>query len=96
MQMIKAHVFISGLVQGVSYRAWMQRTAQSLDLSGWVENLFDGRVEAVFVGEKEKVEKMIEFLYQGPPASSVEKIEMIKKQEIQSDSFGGKFTILSS
>ena len=94
--MIKAHVFISGLVQGVSYRAWMQKTARSLGLSGWAKNLFDGRVEAVFVGEKEKVEKMIEFLYQGPPASSVKKVEVIEKKEIQHDFFGGKFTILSS
>ena len=73
--MIETHVFISGLVQGVFYRAWTQRTAQSLGLSGWVKNLPDGRVEAVFVGEKDKVERMIELCYQGSPVSSVEKVE---------------------
>ena len=94
--MIKTHVFISGLVQGISFRAWTQRTAQSLALSGWVKNLFDGRVEIVFVGKKEEIEKMIEFLYQGPPLASVEKVEVVEKREIQSDPFRGKFTILSS
>lgn len=94
--MIKAHVFISGLVQGVFYRAWTQNKAQSLDLSGWVKNAPDRRVEAVFVGDKEKVEKMLKFLYQGPPASSVEKVEVIEKEEIRLDPFGGKFSVLQS
>ena len=91
--MIKAHGFISGLVQGVSFRSWTQRTAQLLALSGWVKNLFDGRVEVIFVGKKEEVEKMTEFLYQGPPLASIEKVEVVEKKEIQSDPFGGKFTI---
>ena len=91
--MIEVNVLISGLVQGVFYRAWTQKTAQSLDLSGWVKNLFDGRVEAVFVGKKEEVEKMIEFLYQGSLASSVKKVEVVEKKEIQLDPFEGKFLI---
>lgn len=91
--MIKAHVFISGLVQGVFYRAWTQRTAQSLNLSGWVKNLSDGRVEAVFVGKKENVEKMIKCCYQGSPGSSVEKVEVFEKEEIKFDPFRGRFSI---
>ena len=96
MQMLKIHVFISGLVQGVSYRLWTQKIAQSLILSGWVKNLVDGRVEAVFVGKKNKIEKVIEFLYQGPFASQVEKVEVVEKEKIQTDPFRGEFTILSS
>lgn len=91
--MVKAHVFISGRVQGVFYRAWTQKTAQSLGLSGWVKNLPDGRVEAVFFGEKDKVEKMIKSCYQGSPASSVEKVEVIEKKEVESDPFEGRFLI---
>ncbi|MBL7159562.1 acylphosphatase [Candidatus Microgenomates bacterium] len=93
MQMLKVHVFISGLVQGVSYRAWTQKIAQSLALSGWVKNLVDGRVEAVFVGEKNKIEKMIEFLYQGSSVSQIEKVEVVEKEKIQTDPFRGEFLI---
>ena len=91
--MLKVHVFISGLVQGVSYRAWTQKIAQSLALSGWVKNLVDGRVEAVFVGEKNKIEKMIEFLYQGSSVSQIEKVEVVEKEKIQTDPFRGEFLI---
>ena len=91
--MLKVRVFISGLVQGVFYRSWTQKTAQSLGISGWVRNLADGRVEAVFVGEKEKVEKMVKLCYQGSPTSSVEKIEVVEKGKIQVDPFDGQFLI---
>lgn len=44
----RAHVFIKGGVQGIGYRYWTRKTAQSLGLTGWARNLADGRVEAVF------------------------------------------------
>jgi len=91
--MIKVHVFISGLVQGVFYRSWTQETAQFLGLSGWVKNSPDGQVEAIFVGDKEKVEKMLKFLYQGPPASSVEEVEIVEKEGVEVDPFEGRFEI---
>lgn len=91
--MVKARVFISGMVQGVFYRAWTKRTAQSLNLSGWVKNRSDGRVEAVFVGEKEKVEKMIELLHQGSPASSVDQVKVAEKERVQTDIFNSRFEI---
>ncbi len=64
--LVQAHVFISGWVQGVGFRYWTRRMASKLGLTGWVKNLPDGRVEAVFEGQKKKVEEMIEKSKQGP------------------------------
>ncbi len=60
------HVYISGRVQGVGFRYFTQRTANDLNLSGWVKNLADGRVEAVIAGPEEEVQKMIKQLKKGP------------------------------
>lgn len=73
--MVRAHVYISGLVQGVFFRDWARCEAQSLSLGGWVKNLFDGRVEAVFEGEEVKIQEMVKRCHQGPPAAVVEKVE---------------------
>lgn len=77
MANIRAHVYIKGQVQGVFFRAWMRDAAQSLGLTGWVRNLEDGRVEAVFEGEKETVEAMIAKCKEGPPLAGVEHIDVI-------------------
>lgn len=55
----RAHIFVSGRVQGIFFRSSTQKKARELGLTGWVRNLQDGRVEAVFEGEKDKIEKMI-------------------------------------
>lgn len=60
MNKVKAHVFIEGRVQGVSFRWWTAVSAKKLGLTGWVKNLDDGRVEAVFEGSKNNVKKMVE------------------------------------
>ena len=75
-KMIRAHVFISGRVQGVFFRANTKRVAEELGVKGWVRNLPDGRVEAVFEGEEESVKKIIEWCHQGPPAARVDKVEV--------------------
>ncbi len=75
---IQAHVFIKGRVQGVFFRWWTQRQAKKLGLTGWVGNLADGRVEAVFQGTTEKVEKMIEKCKQGSAGAKIENVEMEK------------------
>ncbi|NPA75939.1 MAG: acylphosphatase [Euryarchaeota archaeon] len=59
MERIRAHVFFSGRVQGVFFRAFTKENAEKLGVNGWVRNLSDGRVEAVFEGPKDKVEKLI-------------------------------------
>lgn len=78
---MRVHVFISGFVQGVFFRAHTRRKAFELGLAGWVKNTYDGRVEAVFEGSKEKVEEMLEWCHQGSPASQVEKVEEVEEAE---------------
>lgn len=78
--MVRKHVYISGLVQGVFFRANTKRMADTLGIKGWVKNLPDGRVEAVFEGEKEKVEAMIRWCHKGPPSAVVEKVEVIDEE----------------
>jgi acylphosphatase len=73
----RAHIFVSGRVQGVCYRDFTQKWASSLHLTGWVKNLYDGRVEAVVEGEKEKIETLINKLKEGPSLSRVENTELI-------------------
>jgi len=72
----QAHVVISGRVQGVWFRANTKEKARQLNVKGWVRNLPDGRVEAVFEGDKEAVEEMIRWCHQGPPLAKVEKVEV--------------------
>jgi acylphosphatase len=72
----RAHVYISGRVQGVFFRAYTEEEANRLGLKGWVRNLIDGRVEAVFEGEKDKIEKMIEWCHRGSPHARVDNVEV--------------------
>lgn len=72
--MKRVHAYISGRVQGVFFRAATQRAAMDFNLTGWVRNIADGRVEAVFEGEDENVDKMLAWCHEGPPAARVEKV----------------------
>lgn len=72
----RAHVFISGRVQGVFFRATTKRKARKRGVKGWVKNLRDGRVEAVFEGDQDKVKKMIQFCHEGPRSARVEDVEV--------------------
>jgi acylphosphatase len=72
----RAHVFVSGRVQGVFFRDHTRRWAASLGLKGWVRNVYDGRVEIIAEGEKGKVESLIDRLREGPPISRVENVEV--------------------
>ena len=76
MARTRAHVFVSGTVQGVYYRANTRDRARNLGVDGWVKNLPDGRVEAVFEGEEEAVASMIEWCHEGSPAARVEDVEV--------------------
>jgi len=68
---------VRGHVQGVFYRAFVESHALELNLSGCVRNLPDDKVEVVAEGEKQKLEKLLERLKQGPPAARVENVEII-------------------
>lgn len=68
---IRAHVFVSGMVQGVGYRFSTLNQARQIGVGGWVRNLPDGRVEAVFEGSKAEVEAIISWCRQGSLAANV-------------------------
>ena len=72
--MKRIRVVISGIVQGVFFRAAARRAAADLNLTGWVRNMDDGRVEAVLEGEDADVNKMIEWCKIGPPSARVENV----------------------
>ncbi|SNR88263.1 acylphosphatase [Desulfurobacterium atlanticum] len=69
------HAFVSGRVQGVGFRAFVKRKADMLGVKGFVRNLSDGRVEVVAEGEEEKLNKLLDFLHQGPSLSKVKSVE---------------------
>lgn len=79
MALVGLHVYISGRVQGVNYRYSAMQQGQKLGLKGWVKNLHDGRVEALFEGEDYLVDKMLSWCYQGPPMAYVTNVEVFKK-----------------
>ena len=68
---VRVRVFVSGLVQGVGYRYSTMTQAKYFGLGGWVRNLPDGRVEAVFEGSKKAVEGMIGWCRRGPTSAEV-------------------------
>ena len=72
----RAHVYVGGRVQGVFFRSETRRVALRHDVTGWVRNLVDGRVEAVFEGEDEDVEKLVDFCRKGSQRSRVTKVEV--------------------
>jgi acylphosphatase len=72
----RAHVVVRGRVQGVFFRAQTRDRARSLGLTGWVRNNADGTVEAVFEGDRERVESMVEWSRKGPSHAQVENVEV--------------------
>ena len=76
MENARARLFIDGRVQGVFYRAFTREIAHRLCLYGWAKNLGDGRVEAVFEGEKRAIEEAIRECNAGPPGARVTNIDI--------------------
>ncbi len=74
---VRAHIYVSGLVQGVFFRARTMQEAVRLGVKGWVRNLPDGRVEAVFEGEKLAVDGAVDYCRQGPEGAVVENVEVV-------------------
>ena len=68
-------VRITGVVQGVGYRAWAEQAARQRGLNGWVRNRRDGSVEALISGPDDKVADMLAYIWQGPTSSRVERVE---------------------
>ncbi|PSQ33516.1 acylphosphatase [Halobacteriales archaeon SW_10_68_16] len=76
MSRTRAHVYVSGRVQGVYFRATTREEAREAGVDGWVRNLPDGRVEAVFEGPREDVEEMVAFCHEGSSTARVEDVEV--------------------
>ena len=76
-QMARVHVLIEGRVQGVFFRASTRDEARARGLAGWVRNRADGRVEAVFEGDRRAVENMIAWCKKGPPYAYVDHVEIV-------------------
>ncbi len=77
MEKVRARVIIEGRVQGVFFRHYTHETAHRLGVKGWVKNRRDGRVEAVFEGDKEAVDKIVEWCRRGPSEAKVTKVSVI-------------------
>ena len=79
MANIRAHVFVEGHVQGVFFRAETREAASRFGVTGWVRNLYDGRVEAVFEGGEEEVECAVAWCHTGPPHAVVTHVEVSRE-----------------
>ena len=77
--MIRVRVIAAGTVQGVFYRDSCRREAVARQVGGWVRNLADGNVEAVFEGTPEPVAAMVEWARQGPPAATVTGLDVYEE-----------------
>jgi len=73
---IRRRVLVHGLVQGVFFRDSVRRTAQQRGVNGWVANRPDGAVEAVFEGEPEAVERLVDFCREGPRSARVDSVDV--------------------
>jgi acylphosphatase len=81
---VRKHIFISGRVQGVGFRAFTRQNAQQLGVNGWVKNLYDGRVETVIEGDKSTVKQLESKLKKGSLFANVDDIE-VKNESYQGD-----------
>lgn len=83
---VRAHVIITGRVQGVFFRMETQRAARGIGgITGWVRNKRDGSVEAVFEGDKAQIDKVLEWCHVGSPNSNV------KRVDVEWESYTGEF-----
>ncbi len=73
----RAHVIIRGEVQGVGFRNWIHRLAEGMMMSGFVRNRRDGTVEAVFIGQADDVEAIIDLCREGSPGASVSEVDRL-------------------
>jgi acylphosphatase len=74
--MERRRIVVYGFVQGVGFRFAVERAARSRGVAGWVRNRPDGAVEAVFEGEREDVEALVDFCRRGPLGAGVERVDV--------------------
>jgi acylphosphatase len=92
------HVVIRGRVQRVGFRAWVERTAITDGLQGWVRNRSDGTVEAVFAGSAAQVEAMLRACHEGPRSAQVDAVEELESapDDLAAVRPGERFSVLST
>ena len=73
---IKKHLIISGKVQGVGFRYWMQNLAINNNIGGWVKNRSLGDVEALIIGQEKEVQKLIKQCKIGPSSATIQNIQI--------------------
>lgn len=78
--MVRAHLIVSGLVQGVSFRKNAQKEAKNLGVTGWVRNLFSGKVEIVAEGTEDAVNTFISWAKEGPRFSKVREVAVFPSE----------------
>ena len=76
MSQIALRVRITGMVQGVFFRAWTQQQANQLGVRGWVRNAPDGSVEGQLEGDQAAVQQLVDLLHRGPPSAQVSKVDV--------------------
>jgi acylphosphatase len=80
MQVVRRHVIVSGHVQGVSYRDSCRRVAEAHDVTGWVRNLGESQVEAVFEGNAAAVDAVLEWAHHGPDLAAVSDVKVRQEE----------------
>ena len=85
--MRRVRVQVRGRVQGVFFRAEARARAESLGVAGWIRNLPDGRVEAAFEGEDERVESMVDWCGHGPAGAEVEAVDVEREEPVGETGF---------
>ena len=80
MSTIRSRVVVRGYVQGVFFRDSVRRLAERDSVAGWIENRLDGAVEAVFEGEPEAVERLIDSCRRGPRGARVDDVEVTEEE----------------
>lgn len=86
------HVIIHGRVQGVGYRAWTVSTAKKLGVHGWVRNLTDGTVEALFHGESSQLSAMLDACHKGPLVAKVTRVDARDSDHAPTEGFASRPT----
>lgn len=87
MAIVARHVRVTGIVQGVFFRAWTRGEAGRLGVTGWVRNCPDGTVEAHVEGNQAAVDAMVERMHRGPPGARVEELKALSVDRCDFDGF---------
>jgi acylphosphatase len=87
VNVVRRRVVVRGHVQGVFFRDSVRRLAERYGVTGWVENRRDGAVEAVFEGDPEAVDRLVDFCRRGPRGARVHEVEVVEEQPVDESGF---------